>query len=181
MLKVFEFFHALTVKRLMEFAWLGTSIGVGPDTGLILSQTALELLAWTYCVQDQKMVSPEAFKQRSGLKASDKFRLLMSSLDIPKEVPRVLSALHGNPGKKWIDGLHAITDIRNSLVHPDSNSIISGNSYYEACQLSLWYLDLVLLHLCGHNGNYANRLLVSDRCQGEVEPVPWAYKATKIT
>lgn len=34
--------------------------GIGVDTGIILAQTALEGLAWTYCVQDRKMVSRAA-------------------------------------------------------------------------------------------------------------------------
>ncbi len=60
--------------------------GRGNDAGLILAQTALELVAWTYCVQDRKMVSSRAFK-RGGLIASDKFRLLASTLDIPTTIP----------------------------------------------------------------------------------------------
>ena len=61
-------------------------VGVGVDTGVILAQTALELLARTYCVKDRKMVSPIAFKPRA-LNAADKLRLLTSSLSIPREIP----------------------------------------------------------------------------------------------
>jgi hypothetical protein len=154
--------------------YLGASdrgVGIGNDTGLILAQTALELFAWTHCVQDRKMVSPGAFKPRA-LTAADKLRLLASSLGIPKEIPPVLSALLGRPGKKWEDGMDAITAIRNSLVHPDGANESVG-TYYEAYNLSLWYIDLILLRLCGHKGNYANRLVPS-RMVGTVEPVPWA-------
>jgi hypothetical protein len=45
-------------------------VGIGIDAGLILAQPVLELLAWTYCVQDRKMVSPEAFHRR-GLSAAN--------------------------------------------------------------------------------------------------------------
>jgi hypothetical protein len=156
--------------------YVGACMGgfeIGVDAGIILAQTALELLAWTYCVQDRKIVSSEAFKRRSGLSASDKLRLLTSCLNIPKEIPPTLSALHGKRGKKWDDSMEAITSIRNSFIHPDNHITVSSNSYYETCQLSLWYLDLVLLHLCGHSGNnYANRLSVSSRWEGEVERVP---------
>jgi hypothetical protein len=146
--------------------------GIGVDAGLILAQTALETLAWTYCVLQRKMVSPRAFK-RGGLPAADKLRLLTSSLSIPKETPLGLSALHGTSGKKWEDAMDAITAIRNSLVHPDGQTGFPGESYYEAYKLSLWIVDLVLLRLCGHRGKYANRL-ANNRWAGAVEPVPWA-------
>jgi hypothetical protein len=146
-------------------------VGIGVDAGLILAQTALELLAWTYCVLDRRMVSPSAFKRR-GLSAADKLRLLASSLSIPTEIPHVFSALNGPRGKKWADGMDALTGIRNSLVHPDAQTKLPEYSYYEAWKLSLWYIDLVLLRLCGYGGKYANRL--SSRWTGQVESVPWA-------
>lgn len=145
-------------------------VGIGVDTGLILSQTALELLAWTYCVRDRKMISAAGFQRR--LSAADKLRLLASSLNIPLEIPSNLSALHGRPGKKWLDGMDAITGIRNSLIHPSAHEQVLDFTYFEAWKLSLWYIDLVLLRLCGHTGKYANRL--NQRWTGQVESVPWA-------
>lgn len=145
-------------------------VGIGVDTGLILAQTALELLAWTYCVLDRKMVSPSAFRPR-GLSAADKLRLLASSLGIPLEIPSDLSALFSKRGRKWADGMDAITGIRNSLVHPDSQTELPDYSSFEGWKLSLWYIDLVLLRLCGYGGKYANRL--APRSTGEVESVPW--------
>jgi hypothetical protein len=120
------------------------------------------------------MISAAAFKPR-GLSAADKLRLLASSLGIPKEIPPTQSALHGTPGKKWGDGMDAITGIRNALVHPNIQTELPDNSYYEGWKLSLWYVDLVFLRLCGHNGKYANRL-VPNRFVGAVESVPWAEK-----
>lgn len=146
--------------------------GIGNDTGLILAQTALELLAWTYCVQERKMVSPKAFGPR-GLNAADKIRLLASSMDIPTEIPLGLSALNGRPGKKWEDGMEAITSIRNSLVHPDNQLTVSGDYYLEAYMFSLWFINLVFLHLCNHNGLYAN-ILPTTSGLATVDRVPWA-------
>jgi hypothetical protein len=145
-------------------------VGIGVDAGLILAQTALELLAWTYCVLDRKMISAAAFQPRR-LSAADKLRLLASSLNIPLEIPPDLSALHGRRGKKWVDGMDAITEIRNSLVHPAAQQQLLDSAYFEAWKLSLWYIDLVLLRLCGHSGKYANRLY--QRWTGQVESVPW--------
>ena len=145
---------------------------IGVDTGIILAQTALELLSWTYCVQDRKVVSSEAFKRRNGLNASDRLRLLASTLNIPKEIPDALSGLHARPGRKWDDSMEAITGTRNAVVHPDNQPAVSGDSYFDAYRLSVWLLTLVLLRLCGHNGMYAN-LLAQHRCSGTVERVPW--------
>jgi hypothetical protein len=145
-------------------------VGIGVDAGLILAQTALELLAWTYCVLDRKMISAAAFQPRR-LSAADRFRLLASSLNIPTEIPANLTGLHGRRGKKWVDGMEAITEIRNRLVHPAAQQI-EDPGYFEAWKLSLWYIDLVLLRLCGHKGKYANRL--DRRWVGQVESVPWA-------
>jgi hypothetical protein len=148
-------------------------VGIGVDTGLILAQTALELLAWNYCVVDRKMISPSAFQPRR-LSAADKFRLLASSLNIPLEIPANLTALHARRGSKWMDSMDAITDIRNSLVHPATQHKLLPSSYFEAWKLSLWYIELVLLRLSGHTGMYANRL--SQRWSGIVDRVPWAQK-----
>jgi hypothetical protein len=147
--------------------------GIGIDTGLILAQTALELLAWTYCVKDRNMVSPKAFKHRNGLIASDKMRLLASSMNIPIEIPSSLSALHGRPGKKWEDALEAIVDIRNSLIHPDNQLTISDGSYFEAYMLSLWFINLVFLRLCNHKGRYLSILPTTSSGLATFDQVPW--------
>ena len=151
--------------------------GIGVDTGLVLAQTALELLAWNYCVRERKMVSEEAFGLR-GLSAADKLRILASSLGIPLEIPACLRALGARRGRKWQDGMEAITSIRNACVHPRAENSFPDHSYFEGWKLSLWYIDMVLLRLCGHIGQYSNRL-IHDRW-AELETVPWAMnKAEK--
>ena len=143
---------------------------LGVDSALILTQTALELLAWNYCVRDRKMVSAKAFEPR-GLNAADKLRLLTSSLGIPLEIPTHLKSLHSKPGKKWVDSMDAITDLRNGLVHPREGQNGLEEMHHDAWRLSMWYLDLILLRLCGHNGKYANRIAEPDG--PSVEIVPW--------
>lgn len=144
--------------------------GSGVDTGLILSQVALEHLAWTYCIRDRKMVSADAFSRR-GLSASDRLRLLLSGLGVPAAIPDCLGALRSRPGKAWDDGPDAITSIRNALVHPRETAKLPEGAYREAWQLSMWFLDMTLLRLCGYNGTYGNRL--RQRYSGDVELVPW--------
>jgi hypothetical protein len=151
--------------------------GIGVDAGLILAQTSLELLSWTYCVQYRGMVSPEAFQQR-GLSSPDKLRLLASVLDIPLELPTFLSTLFKHISR-YKDSMGAISTIRNGLVHPDKNDKqLPTLEYYEAWKLSLWIIDLALLHLCDYAGEYANRLK-DERSVGTVETVPWAQPPTE--
>lgn len=145
--------------------------GMGVDTGLVLAQNALELLAWNYCVQDRKMVSKAAFGPR-GISAADKLRLFATSLALPSGIPDTLTALQKKPGRKWVDSFDAVTAIRNSLVHPDADLKLIEGAYYEAWRLSMWYLDLMFLRLCGHQGKYANRL--SAGFVGQVEDMPLA-------
>ena len=76
-------------------------VGIGVDTGLILAQTALELLAWTYCVRDGKMISETGFQRK--LSAADKLRLLASSLDIPLAIPSSLLLCKEGQGRSgWM-------------------------------------------------------------------------------
>jgi len=119
------------------------------------------------------MVSARAFERGGGLRAADKLCLLVTSLDLPLDIPPYLSALHAKRGEKWQDAMHAITDVRNTIVHPRERLELPDCSYFEAWNLSLWYLEMVLLRLCGHKGNYGNRLAMC-RFVGTVESVPWA-------
>ena len=147
--------------------------GIGVDSALLFTQSALELLAWNYCVIDQQMISSNAFKP-SGLTAADKLRLLVSTMGIPKEIPQFLSSLPKQTprqGKKWEDALEAITELRNGLVHPGRDRAVKEGAYFDAFRLSLWYIEMVLLRVFGYAGKYGNRLAY--RVGGDVEMVPW--------
>ncbi len=151
--------------------------GVNVDSALLFTQAALERLAWTHCVLDRRMVSKDAFRQR-GLRAADKLRILASNLDIPLDIPDDMKSLQSKSGRQWVDSMDAITDLRNGLVHPDKSDEPPEGAYYEAWRLSLWYIDMILLRLCGYCGKYGNRL--SSRFVGIVEAVPWA-KSEPVT
>lgn len=148
----------------------GSTLGI--DSAIILAQSALERLAYHYLVVDRKMVSQKGL---DGLWASDRLRMLFSLCGIPNEitdaVPDISKANNSfNKSSKWMDGSHAIVDIRNSLVHPVSKKDIR-NCYVDAWKLSLWYLELSVLALCGYNDTYSNRLTVKYVTDSEV--VPW--------
>jgi hypothetical protein len=98
------------------------------------------------------------------------FSSLDIPLDIPTETPKILQM-----GKKinWLDAPHALTEIRNSLVHPESERGKYNEIIFEAWKLSLWYLEMSILAICGYTEKYGNCL--KERLQGEVEDVPWKH------
>ena len=142
----------------------------GIDAGIILTQAAIERLSYEYAVKERKLIEARGFKD---LRASDKFRLLLSSLGIPLEIPASLSEMSELGGQfNWLDAPHALTEVRNSLVHPEHKQRGSfSNAYFEAWNLGLWHLELSLLNICGYNGTYSNRLV--HKYVGTVEDVPW--------
>ncbi|TXK65107.1 hypothetical protein [Alkalisalibacterium limincola] len=151
-----------------------TTEGRMPSIGaaIILTQSALERLAHHHAVIDQKVLSAEQF---NALRASDRIRMLLSSLKIPIEItedlPEIKRFNELNSGSKFTDGPHAFTYIRNSLVHPVAKQEME-DCYIDAWRLGLWYLELAILALCEYSGKYENRMI------GEMSFVPW-YKKQK--
>ena len=144
----------------------------GIEPGIILTQAAIERLAFEYAVKTKKLVTVNGFK---ALWASDKFRLLFSSLEIPLEVPKYTSEIESLSKKfNWLDAPHALTEIRNSLVHPENKKRGRLDTvYYEAWNLGLWFLEMGILAICCFSGKYRNRLK-KQRWIGQVEDVPWS-------
>jgi hypothetical protein len=148
---------------------------IGTEGAIIMAQTALELLAWNHCVVDKKIVSKVAFQHR-GLPAADKFRIFFSTLQIPLEIPDTLKKLNSRPAKKWVDAMALITDVRNSLVHPESDLQLDSLELHDVWRLMMWYLDLAFLRLMGADGAYRNR--VSGEWVGNVDTLPWSKQLT---
>jgi len=143
------------------------------DAGIILTQAAIERLSYEYAVESQRLISNDGFKK---LRASDKFKLLFSSIDLPIDIPietPKLKQLAKDNKINWFDAPHAITEVRNSLVHP-AHKIRNKIEpvLYEAWNLGLWYLELSILRICGYSGKYSNRL-VNNKWVGTIEDVPW--------
>jgi hypothetical protein len=152
--------------------------GVGIDTGLILAQTALELLAWNHCVIDKKLRTREEFgfrgpqKANRQLSAEEKLKLLLGDLSLPV-LPLGLPQTPHLPNQSVKDTVDLIVNCRHALIHPDYSKFQPRTAdFIEAWTHALWYIQMVLLKLCGHTGKYSNRL--SQRTVGQVEPVPWA-------
>lgn len=138
------------------------------ETGIILTQTALELLAFVHAVVDKRLITRDAFKK---INAGDQRRLLLASIGIPVELPTECQKLSSENklrkgGVRWIDLPHALVEIRNSIIHPEAEVTAEVNN--EAWRAGLWMLELSILRALDYGGNYRNRLQ-----DWEVQPVPW--------
>lgn len=141
---------------------------------LILSQTAIELAANL------------KFSGISFRTTASKIRALLKKLSVSHDIPKVLKALR--PLKNMIltdkngglykvnDGPDCITEIRNSVVHPEiwgreNLSKISTGMRTDAWLLANWYVELCILNLINYQGLYKNRLITDEV---KIERVPWA-------
>lgn len=152
---------------------------IGTDTGIILGQAALELFAWTDLTQDSQIVSENSFESPS---MTENLRTVLHRSGIPLRIPshlkdlrQLTQTLRRQYGDQDVDGPKIFTELRNNLVHPKDKRVEKhkkGLVTYECSVLGRWYIDLLLLHLFGYEGKYANRCKRS-RYAGETEPVPW--------
>jgi hypothetical protein len=172
--------------------YLESNINAGALEGsIVLTQVALELIAWTLLVKQEKVISADGFDK---LPASDKLRLLLHQFKIsaklppweaqpmsdlfkafsqPPQVLQDLVVMAKKNENQWVDGPHAFTEFRNGVVHPKKLKRIlnaDADAIFEVCSLGRWYLELVLLALCGYQGKYINRLLIPHQAP---ELVPW--------
>lgn len=141
----------------------------GIDSCIVSAQTAIERLSYEYSVCDKQLITSQGFNR---LQASDQYRLLLSSLGIPLEIPSTATALTTaaqQTNKNWSDAPHALTQIRNDFVHGGkTRTTLPDQCYVEAWMLTVWILELAILALCDYQGKHWNRN------NGQTEVVPWA-------
>jgi hypothetical protein len=146
-----------------------------PDVtpSLILAQAALELLSWLVLVEHGHALSPSGFR---SLTAADQVRLLLHQFVIPSDIPTPLTELTKAARPSKLDGPGILTEVRNSLVHPGKKSGGRVTPYVlaQAWLLSMWYVELALLHIFEYKGRYFNRVK-KQQGAGAVELVPWAH------
>ena len=81
----------------------------------------------------------------------------LKKLGIDETIPDTCGALQqAFPGK---DGPRAITEIRNDLLHAEKNRPdIPTWAHFEARNLSLWYIEMILLKRLGFSDRYFDRI-----------------------
>ena len=147
----------------------------GLEGSLVLGMAALELLSRLIVVGRSGTRSAE--EKHDKLPAAQKLCCLLSALHVSTDVPprlKALTAFAENKGKCVSCG--ALVKLRNGFVHSKKDVFRADakEAIFDAWSLSLWYQELALLRLLGHQGSYANRTRI-ERWMGErVEPVPWS-------
>ena len=137
-------------------------------TGVILSQTALELLFWQ--IIGEPVLLGEVDQK---LRFSDTLRLLLNACDISSAIPPTLSHLVTEAQKnnnRWVDGPHALNVVRNTFVHASKLSKALDANFWaveEVRQLALWYIEIILLRKMGYTGHVNSRI-----DGGQVIPMP---------
>lgn len=138
--------------------------GAGVDSGIILSQAALERLTSAYLTW--------AGLSQSGT-ATQRFQRAFKHLGLPINIPREISALAAAQRKgAWKDMPDCLVKVRNELIHPKAQlSVKVGKVVADVWNTAQWYIELCILRLAGYRGFYSHRLRA--RWRGEVEQVPW--------
>lgn len=137
-------------------------------TGVILSQTALELLFWQ--IVGEPVLLGEVDQK---LRFSDTLRLLLNACGISSAIPPTLSRLVAEAKRndnKWVDGPHALNVIRNAFVHARKLPMALGVDFTaveEVRQLALWYIEIILLRQMAYTGRVSRRI-----DGGQITPMP---------
>lgn len=139
--------------------------GAGVDSGVILSQAALERLTNAYLVRTGLS---------TGGSTTQRFRRAFRHLKLPINIPKRMSAVYAGQRKGvWADLPEAIVKVRNELTHPTARLPFPvGRVVSAVWQVAQWYIELSILTLAGYRGVYWNRL--HSGYLGDVEQVPWA-------
>lgn len=160
----------------------------GTEGAIILAQSALELFASLHA--DHHLNKKPCKDRFDDIHADERIRWLLDDLDIPVEIGNEvhpdLMELRNHceqvlKSEAYKDGPRAITLLRNAIIHPSRKKVnklsqTDDKVKLQLLDLSIWYLEMVLLRLFGYTGQYANRLwrFRADRTgSGFIQQVPW--------
>ena len=134
------------------------------EGGIVLIQAALERLS-------QELVEAKG-DRKEGVWIKD----ALNEAGIPVMIPSELQKLKELANSMTFQhGPHTLVEMRNNLIHSQMKfETPPGDIYFQARELGLWYVELLLLRIFDYRGNHANRL--SQEWRGEVELVPWAVE-----
>jgi hypothetical protein len=147
-----------TLDRAIDW-YLAALASFGNPASIVLAQAGLELLAWQRITTEMKLSE----KGRLSLDAADQLRLLLVGTELPLDIPTELPEL----SKARLSGPVAVTRARNAAVHPIDSSRLTKTQSTEAHTLAIWYFEMLLLRMVGHDGEYWDRLRRENRL------VPW--------
>ena len=134
------------------------------EGSIVLTQAALERLS-------QELVGAKGDRKEGVWIAN-----ALNEAEIPVMIPSELQKLKELANSmKFRHGPHTLVMMRNNLIHSQMKfETPRGDIYFQARELGLWYVELLLLRIFDYRGNHGNRL--SQEWRGEVELVPWAVE-----
>lgn len=156
--------------------YIEANLNAGAIEGsLVLAHAGLERLSWVHLVGHRGRDAAAFDKQPSGRRIEALLTDLQISSDLPALLAPDLTSWAGSHGFRT--GPWAMSEVRNTLVHPRRREILTPTSpqvRIQARQLALRYVELALLALCGYTGKYVNRLHRGPTVTEATERVPWA-------
>ena len=134
-----------TIQRSIN--WYLQSNESPPYIGLILTLAGLERLSYQILGRRKNRESTGVFIEKA-----------LMNLNIEPELPDACK--HLKKVKGWRTGPHALTAVRNDLVHPEVKlGDLPHGIYHEAWNLGQWYIEMMLLKKLSYKREYTNRLL----------------------
>ena len=156
---ILEAFFPLFMKKWIDMDWKRTLSEVihlyvnSNDTDKIMVEPALVLLQAAM----ERLAAQDGYNNG---KASDKFRSLFTKWQLSLIIPSELQNLHSVATlKQFQDIPHTLIEVRNSITHAVNK--LKGTHFgaiYEAWYLYLEYIELLILGICGYNGQYQSRV-----------------------
>jgi hypothetical protein len=142
------------------------------ETHIISAFVPLEMLSWLILVEYKSLYSNKEFKNNFGkaeAKLAELLRVTGISNDLPKHMQSLLaSSSDQNLGDKDLSDENSpnaskiLVKIRNAITHPHKTNReflrqTSGFAKYEAKELCLEFVELILLQNMNYSGRYRRR------------------------
>lgn len=151
----------------------------GLEGSVILGMAALDLLSAIIITEQNRSMSAE---EHDNLSVACKLRALLKAINVPVCIPSCFKNLVVFASK--IGTCEALAELRNGFVHAKEKRrkvVFSADGQaatFDAWQLLMWYQELALLYLLGHQGGYVNR--TTQKYVGQLEQVPWALRSVSV-
>jgi hypothetical protein len=153
--------------------YLDANHGTTLQLALSTAQAGLELLAYTFLVEDQTFVSSGQYADRQAHENfSDYLTRLLIDDALDATLTPNLTAAAFRVGCATAPEL--LTRMRNGVIHPSRRKPrFTANEWFEARQLALRYLILGILAYVDYQGTYRDPL-DPGKWMGTVARVPWS-------
>lgn len=148
------------------------------ENAIVMAQNALELLYNYWLIEYKRIIIG---KETESMSAANKIRLILSQSKIksdfvPSEFRGISKLITDNSDLK--DAVDAIVYIRNSIVHSQLSkrqklNTIDLETKMEALTFSVWIIEVSLLNILKHNGQYSNRVKIAKWKGEDLSSLPW--------